>query len=65
MIRRAIFKAYGSLFILNGVWKIIWGICEWFGAYWLLKETIAYIRVRENSSTKGQIYALGFYFPLY
>jgi hypothetical protein len=60
LIRRAIFKAYGSLFILNGVWKIVWGISLWFGAYWLLKQTIRYVRARSQERAEGHIYAVGF-----
>lgn len=61
MIRRAIFKAYGALFILNGIWKLTWGISLWFGAYWLLKETIKFVRKNPRDSTDGHLYALGFF----
>jgi hypothetical protein len=61
MVRRAIWKAYGCLFILNGVWKLVWGISLWFGAYWLLKQTITYVRQRSTDVIKGQMYALGFF----
>ncbi len=60
MIRKAIFKAYGFRFILNGLWKLCWGISLWFGAYWLLKQTIAYVRRKPESKTDGHLYALGF-----
>ena len=60
MIRRAIFKSFGSLFILNGIWKIIWGVSLWFGAYWLLKKTVAYVRNKSTDRVIGQMYALGF-----
>ena len=60
LIRRAIFKAYGFTFILNGIWKLLWGISLWFGAYWLLKQTIAFIRKNSNDKTDGHLYAMGF-----
>lgn len=62
LIRRAIFKAYGLTFALNGLWKLLWGFSLWFGAYWLLKQTIAFIRKNRLSEDKtdGHLYALGF-----
>ena len=60
LIRRAIFRTYGVVFILNGLWKLFWGIFLWFGAYWLLKQTIAYLRRKEADRTDGQLYAFGF-----
>lgn len=62
VIRRAIFKAYGTLFILNGIWKIVWGASLWFGAYWLLKQTISFVRSKAKSRVDGHMYALGFLF---
>lgn len=56
------FRAYGSCFLLNGVWKIIWGISLWFGAYWLLKQTITYVRTKTTNIVPGHGYALGFLF---
>ena len=43
-ITRAIFKAFGLTFVLNGLFKILWGISLWLGAYWLLKQTVALVR---------------------
>ncbi len=62
LIRKAIFKAYGLSFVLNGIWKLLWGISLWFGAYWLLKQTIAFVRKNRLSEEKtdGHLYALGF-----
>jgi hypothetical protein len=61
LIRRAIFKAYGLKFILNGIWKLLWGASLWFGAYWLLKQTIAYVRLKNTTRTDGHLYAMGFF----
>ncbi|CAF0866320.1 unnamed protein product, partial [Brachionus calyciflorus] len=60
MIRRAIFKSFGTLFILNGIWKIIWGASLWFGAYWLLKQTVSFVRNQSTDRVAGHMYALGF-----
>ena len=60
VIRKAIFKAYGLTFVLNGIWKIVWGISLWFGAYWLLKQTVAFVRAQKEDTQTGQLYALGF-----
>lgn len=60
-IRRAVFRAYGLSFVLNGIWKIIWGMSLWFGAYWLLKQTITYVRKQSKDSTDGHLYAMGFF----
>jgi hypothetical protein len=60
VIRRALIKAYGVTFVLNGIWKIIWGIALWFGAYWLLKQTVIYVRTKTYDQQKGQLYAFGF-----
>ena len=43
-VKRAIFKAFGLTFALNGILKILWGMALWFGAYWLLKKTVALVR---------------------
>ncbi len=43
-INRAIFSAFGWTFIRNGMLKVLWGIALWFGAYWLLKQTISLVR---------------------
>ena len=60
MIRRALFKAFGLNFILNGILKVFWAAAEWFGAYWLLKVTIQYVRSKSTDVVTGQMYALGF-----
>ena len=61
LIRKAVFKTYGGLFLLYGIWKIIWGISLWLGAYWLLKQTISYVRAKSTDVVTGQMYALGFF----
>jgi ABC-type multidrug transport system fused ATPase/permease subunit len=66
LIRKAIFKSFGLRFIVNGLWKIVWEISLWIGAYWLLKVTIQWVRdgsVAGASSNKltGHMYALGFF----
>jgi hypothetical protein len=43
-IKSAIFRAFGLTFALNGLFKILWGISLWLGAYWLLKQTVALVR---------------------
>ena len=43
-IKRAIFRAFGLNFMLNGFLKILWGMSLWLGAYWLLKQTVALVR---------------------
>jgi hypothetical protein len=70
IIRRALFKAFGLNFILNGIFKILWGLALWFGAYWLLKVTIQYVRCVgnpkkfscsfPNDQLTGHMFALGF-----
>lgn len=60
-IRSAIFRTYGAFFVLNGIWKIVWGISLWFGAYWLLKQTISYVRAKSTDQLTGHMYALGFF----
>ena len=62
LIRRAIFKSYGALFVCKGMWKIVWGMFLWFGAYWLLKQTINYVRIKSTNRLAGHMYALGFFF---
>jgi hypothetical protein len=61
-IKRAIFKAFGLQFILNGVYKILWGISLWFGAYWLLKQTIALVRnITSKLTCATNLYLCFFY----
>jgi hypothetical protein len=38
----------------------VWGVSLWFGAYWLLKETIRFVREESKNVVAGQMYALGF-----
>ncbi len=61
LIRRAIFKTFGLTFILNGIWKIVWGASLWFGAYWLLKQTVSWVRAQSNDRVAGHLYAMGFF----
>ena len=51
-ITRAIFRAFGLTFALNGLFKILWGISLWLGAYWLLKQTVALVRDITNVKFK-------------
>ena len=60
ILGRALCKAFGLTFLLNGILKILWGIALWTGAYWLLKETISYVRAKSTDNLKGHMYALGF-----
>ena len=59
-IRTALFKTFGVAFALNGIFKILWGIALWTGAYWLLKVTVSYVRSKSSDVVQGQMYALGF-----
>jgi hypothetical protein len=61
LLRRALFKTFGLWFLLNGIWKIVWGASLWFGAYWLLKQTVSYVRSQSQDSTPGHLYAMGFF----
>lgn len=61
LIRRAIYKTYGCLFILNGIWKLIWSTSLWFGAYWLLKQTIDFVRAKSQDNFDGHMYAIGMF----
>ena len=51
-IKRAIFRAFGLTFVLNGIFKILWGMALWLGAYWLLKQTVALVRDITSTSIK-------------
>lgn len=48
------------MFLLNGIYKIVWGIALWFGAYWLLKQTVSFVRSKSTDLVAGHMYALGF-----
>ena len=61
LIRRALVKTFGLTFALNGIWKLIWGASLWFGAYWLLKQTISWVRARSDDRVAGHLYAMGFF----
>ncbi len=60
LIRKAILRAYGLQFALTGLWKILWAAALWFGAYWLLKQTINHVRQKSTNQLEGHMYALGF-----
>ncbi len=55
-------RTYGCAFLLNALWKIVWEGSLWFGAYWLLKQTISFVRDKSANHTVGHMYALGFFF---
>ena len=40
---RALFHSYGRLYFAIGLWKIIWGIFTWLGAYYFLKVTLRWL----------------------
>jgi ABC-type multidrug transport system fused ATPase/permease subunit len=66
LVRKAILKSFGTTFILNGIWKIVWEISLWTGAYWLLKVTVQWVRDGSKvgatpSQFIGHMYALGFF----
>lgn len=42
------------------MWKLVWSAALWFGAYWLLKKTIEFVRLQTQNSFDGHIFAIGF-----
>lgn len=51
---RALFASYGKLYALIGIWKIVWGIFTWLGAYWFLKVSLVWLdEIRIGTSTEG------------
>jgi len=63
-VLRSLFRVLGKKFALLAVWKVFWIFFTWFGAYWLLKQSILYIERYHNPTTKepvyaGHLYALG------
>ncbi|CEP03773.1 unnamed protein product (mitochondrion) [Plasmodiophora brassicae] len=35
---KALWQAFGIRFLALGIWKIVWSICTWAGAYYLLEQ---------------------------
>ena len=60
LLRRALLQAFGWTFVLNGIYKILWGVSLWIGAYWLLRETVSYVRSKSTDIVRGHMFALGF-----
>ena len=59
-IRRALIRVYGIRFALIGIWKIAWIASLLFGAYWLLKQTMNFVRVKSNDRTTGHLLSIGY-----
>ncbi|KAJ3113679.1 Multidrug resistance-associated protein 1 [Phlyctochytrium bullatum] len=45
----ALNRAFGLRFSLLAIWKALWAVFTWLGAYGILKYIIAYCEARENS----------------
>ncbi|KAF8946123.1 Multidrug resistance-associated protein 1 [Haplosporangium gracile] len=55
---KALYKLYGTKYILIGVWKLIWAACTWAGAYYFLRVSIEFLEKAMPTRT-GHLYAMG------
>ncbi|KAJ9087822.1 hypothetical protein DSO57_1029227 [Entomophthora muscae] len=39
-IYRALYKLYGRAYMLVGIWKLVWGLFTWLGAYYFLSVSL-------------------------
>ncbi|KAJ3038374.1 hypothetical protein HK097_003196, partial [Rhizophlyctis rosea] len=46
----ALFRAFGLRYFLLAIWKLLWAIFTWFGAYWLLHWIILYSSNRDSGN---------------
>ncbi|KAJ8327311.1 hypothetical protein, variant [Batrachochytrium dendrobatidis JEL423] len=47
---RALFKAFGKIYIPLALWKICWAGFTWAGSFWLLQWILMYQEARETAS---------------
>ncbi|KAF9933544.1 Multidrug resistance-associated protein 1 [Linnemannia zychae] len=55
---KALFRLYGTKYILIGVWKLVWAACTWAGAYYFLRQSIEFLEKNLSAKT-GHLYAMG------
>ncbi|KAF9148723.1 Multidrug resistance-associated protein 1 [Linnemannia schmuckeri] len=55
---KALYRLYGTKYILIGVWKLIWAACTWAGAYYFLRVSIEFLEKAMPTRT-GHLYAMG------
>lgn len=56
-ILNVLIRAYGVIYGLTGIWKVLWGGFTWIGAYYFLKRFLNYLSFNESEST-GQKWAI-------
>ncbi|KNE56750.1 hypothetical protein AMAG_02529 [Allomyces macrogynus ATCC 38327] len=53
----ALRRVYQSHYILIGMWKLVWGVFTWAGAYYFLKVFVLFLQ-NDEDEFKGQMWAL-------
>eukprot|EP00158_Paraphelidium_tribonemae_P009637 Partr_v1_DN28917_c0_g1_i2_m25279 putative ATP-binding cassette, sub-family C (CFTR MRP), member len=56
---RALWKAYGLNYMLIGLYKLVWGLFTWLGAWYFLKETIKFVGNKNLPILDGHLWAIG------
>ncbi|KAI8929067.1 hypothetical protein BC831DRAFT_547895 [Entophlyctis helioformis] len=64
-LMRALFKAFGRIYIPLALWRIFWGAFTWFGSFWLLQWLILFQESRETDDPqplwRGHVFAVGLF----
>ncbi|KAI9291397.1 hypothetical protein K502DRAFT_333222, partial [Neoconidiobolus thromboides FSU 785] len=62
-ILRSLYKVYGKAYILVGIWKLVWALFTWLGAYYFLQVSLQYFdKVNFNwSETAGYLFTLALF----
>ncbi|KAI3651736.1 hypothetical protein MP228_003039 [Amoeboaphelidium protococcarum] len=56
-VLKALVEVYGGYYALIGIWKLLWAAFTWLGAYYFLKQTIAFVASNQDISV-GHYWAI-------
>ncbi|KXN67697.1 P-loop containing nucleoside triphosphate hydrolase protein [Conidiobolus coronatus NRRL 28638] len=57
-ILRALFKIYGTTYSLVGIWKLLWAVFTWLGAYYFLMKSLDFLSDPTNPASTGHLWAV-------
>lgn len=55
---KSLMRAYGKVYTLIGVWKLLWAAFTWLGAYYFLKQILAWISNPQSELYDGHMWAI-------
>ena len=59
---KTLMRSYGKLYTFIGIWKLLWAAFTWLGAYFFLKQILAWIADKNSSLYDGHMWAIAMLF---